>query len=236
MTTRFLVCATALFLQAASAKPFGYAPLTERQDVCESVHVFIARGSTEPYPGRQSALVDAICEGISSCGYEDVIYPATFENYCSSAGTGVSNGTAQIKAYSVACPDSKLVLTGYSQGAHVMGDILGGGGGPFADCAQEETEGFSPDEAPGNQIIATFFGDVRHVGNQTYNTGTGASANGIYPRTDEQMASLNKFSGQLRTWCFAEDPVCALGSDPAMHVAYFDEFTDEAAAWVKSQL
>ncbi|KAI1634264.1 carbohydrate esterase family 5 protein [Biscogniauxia mediterranea] len=236
MATKFLICATALFLRASSAKPVGRMSLAERQDACEAVHVFIARGSTEPYPGSQLALVEGICEGTSGCGYEDIIYPATLENYCISAGTGVSNGIAQIKAYSEACPDSSLVLTGYSQGAHVIGDILGGGGGLFADCTQAGVEGLSPDEAPGNKIIATFFGDVRHVGNQTYNTGTGASANGIYPRTDAQMASLNRFSQQIRSWCFAEDPVCALGLNPVMHLAYFDESIDEAAAWVKSQL
>lgn len=83
---------------------------------CHEVHIFLARGSEEPYPGRQSNLVDAICRGISSCGYEDIVYPATFANYCeASVPVGVANGKAQIEAYSTRCPDSKLVLSGYSQ-------------------------------------------------------------------------------------------------------------------------
>src|SRR4051812_45026907 len=89
----------------------GAAPL----DTCDSVHIFIARGSIEPYPGRQGALVTAICEGISSCGYDDIGYPATFSDYCSSVAVGVSNGTALIESYAAACPEAKLVLTGYSQ-------------------------------------------------------------------------------------------------------------------------
>ncbi|KAI1505078.1 hypothetical protein F5X99DRAFT_405348 [Biscogniauxia marginata] len=32
------------------------------------------------------------------------------------------------------------------------------------------------------------------------------------------------------------DPVCAGGSDPSKHVAYFEEYTNDAAAWVKVQL
>lgn len=123
----------------------------QEEPSCDDVHVFIARGSTEPYPGRQGALADAICEGIDPCGYEDIIYPATFEDYCNSAGSGVANGTAQVTAYAERCPDARLVLTGYSQGGHVVGDVLGGGGGPFQDCEQETNAPLSPDTAPGSQ-------------------------------------------------------------------------------------
>lgn len=124
--------------------------VTCRQEECDAVHIFIARGSTEPYPGRQSAVVDAVCADITSCGYEDIIYPATFEDYCNSAAAGVANGTAQVTAYAERCTDAKLVLTGYSQGAQVVGDILGGGGGPFQDCEQVFNEPLSPDTAPGS--------------------------------------------------------------------------------------
>lgn len=41
---------------------------------CDDVHIFLARGNNEPYPGRQGALVAAACDGLSTCGYEDLIY------------------------------------------------------------------------------------------------------------------------------------------------------------------
>lgn len=87
----------------------------EWQAECQSVHIFIARGSEEPYPGRQGDLATAICSDITSCGYEDIVYPATFEDYCSSETEGATNGKAAITAYAASCPDAKLVLTGYSQ-------------------------------------------------------------------------------------------------------------------------
>lgn len=55
--------------------------------------------------------------GTASCGYEDIQYPASFvlPEYCESEGLGVLHGTSQIEAYAKACPDSQLVLSGYSQ-------------------------------------------------------------------------------------------------------------------------
>lgn len=95
----------------------GHPTLGGRQTQdCDAVHVFLARGTSEDYPGRQISVVNAVCEGISSCGYEDIQYPASFvPDYCTSVGVGVVNGTSQITAYVVQCPDAQLVLSGYSQ-------------------------------------------------------------------------------------------------------------------------
>ena len=58
----------------------------------------------------------------------------------------------------------------------------------------------------------------------------------IRPREGEQLASLNKFSDKLRSWCFIEDPACAGGDDINFHTAYFEVFVEEAADWVKTKL
>ncbi|KAI0884890.1 carbohydrate esterase family 5 protein [Annulohypoxylon maeteangense] len=234
MTTKLLF--STVLLEVAAAAATG---LVGRQTACQDVHFFIARGSTEPYPGRQEDLVNAVCEGLSSCGYEDIIYPASFDNYCASAYGGVVNGTAQITAYAESCPNAKLVLTGYSQGGHVAGDILGGGGGeiPNQGCTQPTNTPLSPETSPGNKIVAvTFFGDVRHTASQSYNVGTGAAGSGILPRSAAELESLNKFSDLLHSWCFVDDPVCAGGADVSAHLQYFDASIAEAAAFVKSKI
>lgn len=60
------------------------------------------------------------------------------DDYCGAVEQGATNGAAQIKAYNKKCPDTKLVVSGYSQGAQVVGDILGGGGGVFFEnCVQK---------------------------------------------------------------------------------------------------
>lgn len=95
----------------------GHPSLGSRQTQdCDAVHVFLARGTNEDYPGRQISVVNAVCNGVSSCGYEDIQYPASFvPDYCTSVGVGVVNGTSQITAYATQCPDAQLVLSGYSQ-------------------------------------------------------------------------------------------------------------------------
>ena len=99
-------------LKIASASPLD---IEARQTTCNNVQVFIARGSEEPYPGRQGALATAICSGVPFCGYTDIGYPATFSDYCNSVSSGGANGTSLITAYAQRCPSAKIVLTGYSQ-------------------------------------------------------------------------------------------------------------------------
>ena len=64
-----------------------------------------------------------------SCDYEDIYFSKTPEDdYPAPAAEGAASGVAQMTAYAERCPNSNLVLSGYSQGANVAGDILGGGG------------------------------------------------------------------------------------------------------------
>ena len=133
---------------------------TKRQESCDAVHIFLARGWNETYPGRQGKLAGAICYGLESCGYEDVQFSSLpTDDYCASVAEGQRNGVAQMTAYAQRCPDSKLVLSGYSQGANVAGDILGGGGGPFGtapnNCEVEYNAGLDPATSPGNQGMPT---------------------------------------------------------------------------------
>ncbi|KAG4260118.1 hypothetical protein FPRO03_01941 [Fusarium proliferatum] len=211
--------------------------IEERQAPCQNVHIFLARGTDEPYPGRQSSLVSAICSGLPSCGYENINYPASFNTYCTSIYAGITGGLSQITAYANRCPDSKLVLSGYSQGAQLFGDMLGGGGGQSLGCTQQSNSALNPATSPGNKIAAVlFFGDPRHAASQAYNTGTGASRNGINPRNGAQLTSLNRYSNKLRSWCLAGDNVCAQGTDPSAHTSYFNVFSQEAGAWVKTMV
>lgn len=125
---------------------------------CSPYHVFIARGSDEPYPGRLGNLTSGICGklGKDECTFEDIEYPAKStawgkEEWCKSASKGAVNGQAQVKAYAEKCTDSKLILVGLSQGASVALDILGGGGGDVFECVQEINEPFDRSTSPGSQ-------------------------------------------------------------------------------------
>ncbi|CAI4218299.1 unnamed protein product [Parascedosporium putredinis] len=88
-------------------------PIAARQvlpTTCEDVHLFLARGAGDPYPGTQGPLVEVVCQGLESCDHEDILYVGTFDKVCDSVTTGVVNATRQITEYADKCPDSKLVL------------------------------------------------------------------------------------------------------------------------------
>ncbi|KAK8069956.1 Alpha/Beta hydrolase protein [Apiospora phragmitis] len=232
-----LVSALAL-AQAAVAAPSTV--MMRRQVNCTNIQVFVARGSLEEIPGRQGKLVDAVCQGLpagTTCGSTDIQYPATFDVYCKSVGSGVSFALKAVEAYAAACPDSKLVLTGYSQGAHLMGDVLSGAGGliPNQNCTQAKTKPLAAHAA--EKVAAVMlFGDVRHTANQTYNLAEGAGKSGILPRAGAQLTGLNVYSNKIHSWCNGEDPVCSSGNDIDQHLTYFDQFTPDAAAFIKSKL
>jgi acetylxylan esterase len=134
---------------------YNYTP--HQPEGCNDIRIFNVRGSDEPYPGRGGALLGLVCAEFAAhdvdCDYEDVVYPANISYsgiFCESAHTGALAGQAQMTGYASACPEGKTVLIGYSQGAGVVGDILGGGGGEVFDCQQEFNEGLSREEAPGS--------------------------------------------------------------------------------------
>ncbi|EFQ30654.1 cutinase [Colletotrichum graminicola] len=206
---------------------------------CRDVHIFLARGNNEPYPGRQGKLVTAICDGLDSCDYEDIqFYNPLPAPYCQSIVDGVANGTAQITAYNKRCPDAALVVSGYSQGAHVVGDVMGGGGGTFFQgCQQKPTPGMDATKAPGNKIAAVLlFGDTRHTANQPYNILGGAPDNGLFPRPANQLAGLMAFSKVARSYCADSDPICAGGKTAANHLNYFDIYSGDAGKWVQEMV
>lgn len=55
-------------------------------------------------------------------------------------------------AYAERCPEAKLVLSGYSQGANIVGDLLGGGGGViFDECTVDDSPALDPTTSPGSK-------------------------------------------------------------------------------------
>ncbi|KAK1499571.1 cutinase [Colletotrichum cuscutae] len=195
---------------------------------CTDLHIFLARGLNEGYPGRQQLVIDATCNGLFSCDYEDILFDASNPSgYRAAVEEGRVSGVAQVKAYSEKCPSSKIVLSGYSEGANVVGDIL-------ADS------GLAATATPGSQVCAALlFGDPTHIANQSYNVEAGSSFSGQMARSSSSLSNLNNFSGALRSWCNGEDIVCAYGEGRTMgedaHTNYFQLYTNDAAAYIKEK-
>ncbi|KAK3213946.1 hypothetical protein GRF29_28g1558063 [Pseudopithomyces chartarum] len=243
-----LLLGLSVFINAQKCPDYGIRECTAPEilaletDNCTDYHIFVARGSDSAYPGHQGDLIHLVCDGIdASCNYENIIYPANSSwsgegVWCPSAEKGTKNGRTQMQDYAERCPDSKLILFGYSQGASVALDILGGGGGAIYDCEQDSNPALDRSTVPGSHLLAAaVFGAPRRTANQTYSHGDGANYNGTAARTEEQLAGLAPYSDVLREYCNYGDPICAPGTEPMVvenHWSYFEKFQDEVAEWV----
>ncbi|KAF4870832.1 Acetylxylan esterase 2 [Colletotrichum siamense] len=218
-------------LPASVAPQSPLCPLTP----CAAVHVLLLRGTNEPYPGLQQPIAEAICADWD-CTWASVEYQAVFHDYCDSVEGGIASTRSAVTAYATRCPGSKIVLSGFSQGGQVVGDVLGGGGGTFRsqNCTQEGSEGMAPDVFPGDHVAAALiWGSPRHVANQTYNLLVGARMQSGFPREGAQLESLNRWSARLRDYCNDNDPACAQGTSWEAHENYGLKYAEDAAQFVR---
>jgi len=102
------------------ASPAGI--LEERQS-CPSIHIFGARETTAaPGYGTASVVVNLILNAYPGSTAEAISYPACGGQsscggvaYGASAKTGTANAASAVNSFNSRCPNTKLVLVGYSQ-------------------------------------------------------------------------------------------------------------------------
>lgn len=196
---------------------------------CADVHVITARASTErPGEGVTAALVrQVVNQSDQTVSRASVDYPATLSNYARSSSRGVAALTAQLTDQVRQCPEQKIVLTGYSQGAHVVLDVLGGGGGAGVGAA---TPPLDASTASHVTAVATF-GDPRHVVGQPFNLGT-SNRNGLFPRSAAQLRTLAGFADRIQTYCDSGDTFCDRGANTVVHLTYMNRYRDDATEFV----
>jgi cutinase len=120
---RFLTAAATAAI-AASAMTSGVLPTASAQD-CPDIEVVFARG-TDDTPGLGTvggAFVSALKNKVGgrSVGAYAVNYPASYNFLL--AGDGANDASAHVQYMMGACPNTRLVLGGYSQGAAVI-DVI----------------------------------------------------------------------------------------------------------------
>ncbi len=90
---------------------------------CPDAEVTFARGTAEPpgVGGVGQAFIDSLRSqlGGRSLGVYAVNYPAT-EDRPPSASAGATDASTHVESMAASCPNTKLVLGGYSQGAMVI--------------------------------------------------------------------------------------------------------------------
>jgi acetylxylan esterase len=145
-----------------------------------------------------------ISAAIPGSSVEAIDYPALLNPYNVSSFNGTETTTQQLMNYVDKCKAARVVLLGYSQGAHVIGDVMCGGGvsqslGPSTPPIAKKYQ---------DRVVAVIqMGDPRHLPMKSFDMGSsmnpGVSCLHIICFQNSQEIDISK-TGQhiLRSNCF----------------------------------
>lgn len=205
------VISTALVMVwALSTVPVG--AWVASADPCPNAEVVFARGTGEPpgVGGTGQAFIDSLSAQVSgrSVGVYPVNYPAT-DDYINSAKAGAADASAHIQSMVASCPNTKMVLGGYSQGAAVM----------------DLTTNDIPAPVGGHVAAVALFGNPNT--SSSYATRLGA----------EQIPPINPaYQSKTDAVCLPNDMVCSDGGNMIAHLSYVPDSTNQAATFVAGRL
>lgn len=205
---------TRIFGVAAVLACAGLSPVIDSPsaaaDQCPGSEVVFARGTGEPpgVGGVGQAFIDALQSQLpgQSVDVYPVNYPAT-DDYRNSSAVGADDATAHVTSMVANCPNTRIVLGGYSQGAAVTDSV---------------TDSLSPQTANHVAAVALF-------GNPT--SSYAASLFGA------PLPTLNPaYRPKTIDLCTPDDIICAEGGNMVAHLMYVPAMSDEAATFVANRL
>ncbi|PQE31327.1 hypothetical protein CJF32_00001907 [Rutstroemia sp. NJR-2017a WRK4] len=192
------------------------------------VHMIIARASTEaPGEGIIGAVATMVKQAIPGSDSEAVDYPATLTQYQASEQSGVAAMTKLVQEYTARCPDSKIAVMGYSQGAQVAADMMCGVSEKgFSNATQALSAADSK-----NVVAMVLMGDPSHVSGQSFDAGT-AKKTGLFPR--QNLAACP--AAQTVSFCDDNDEFCDSGNSLQVHLSYVTKYGTQAAKFVTDKV
>ncbi|KUI62785.1 Acetylxylan esterase 2 [Cytospora mali] len=188
-------------------------------------HIIVARESGAP---NGVSVMDTVAEEVAArCPGSDISgvpYPAEFNPYVESEGEGIGNLTEMVLDYQSCCPDSQVVLMGYSQGAQVTADFL---------CGNSET-GFPETEAYASSVTdivaaIVLMGDPSFVAGLPWDNGTADNVS-YFPRLN--TSACDPVAGRMISYCDANDYYCDSGTSIVVHANYVTKYHSEATDFV----
>ena len=194
-----------------------YAATVASADNCPAAEVIFARGTNEP-PGLGrvgDAFVDSLRQQTGGMNIDTYGVNYAASKLQLHGGDGANDTINRVKDTVSKCPNTKIVLGGYSQGASVM-DIVAGvpiGGINWGSSL--------PPEYASNIVAVATFGDIAD------------RSGGTLP---SQSALLGSKAIDL---CNPSDPICHAGpgNEWSGHTeGYVPVYTTQAAAFVASKL
>ncbi|KAI0428546.1 carbohydrate esterase family 5 protein [Xylaria sp. FL1042] len=203
-----------------------------RRESCSNLHVFGARETTAP-PGFGTAatVVNLIQRAYPTASTESIIYPAAGGNmYGMSVAAGVRAVAAQTNSYFQKCPNTTIVVVGYSQGAQIVDDAFCGGPDGFSLNTTRESV-----SAGVSRMVAAviLMGNPRNIPGRLGNVGN-ATTGGFAARPLGYQCPA--FGDVIRSYCDEADPFCAKGNSSATHQGYGTLYGQDALQFVTQKL
>jgi cutinase len=179
-------------------------------DGCPDAQVVFARGTGEPVGvgGAGQAFIDSLTAQLPGRTVDvyPVNYPAT-SDYVNSAMAGAGDAGAHVQNMVASCPNTKMVLGGYSQGAGVV-DI---------------TSNQIPPQVAGHVAAVALFGNPA----STY----------AKQLSDNQIPAISPaYRPKTIDICLPDDMICADGGNMLAHLGYVPDATNQAATFVAGRL
>lgn len=196
-------------------------------DVCPNIDVVFARGTLEP-PGvgaTGQAFVDALNAHLAgrNIGVDPVDYPASL-NF-QTAADGVADAANKVTSIAANCPNTRIVLGGYSQGAAVAAytttDSI-----PDGYPLPDGVTGPLPPAITAHVAAVALFGKP---------------SSGFLDLVDRAAPPIvigQNYAGKTIELCAPGDPVCDPGGrDRAAHSSYkTNGMADQAAVFVVNEV
>lgn len=188
-----------------------------RADACPDVQVVYARGTdtVPPVDPVGQALVNAMSAQLpgKSLSVYGINYPANLD-LSGGTTTGAADGWVHVQNLVAACPATRVVLSGYSQGADVIDLLTTTAGAAFG------TPTPMPDAIAGHVAAVVVFG------NPSRKVGGG-------PLT----ARSPLYGAKALDVCLTGDPICSNGADLLAHSRYVvSGVVNQAAQFAVSRL
>ncbi|MEN3223548.1 cutinase family protein [Mycolicibacterium porcinum] len=193
------------------------APPVATADDCADAELVFARGTDEPAGmGRVGdALAEALRKQIPGLNLKTYGVNYKASKLQLHGGDGAKDAISHIKSTLSSCPDTQIVLGGYSQGASVINIVVGNpvGGIKWGDSL--------PPELADNVKAITTFGDVA-------------------TRTKQSIAGQSAlFGSKAIDLCNPMDPICheGQGNEWSGHTeGYVPVYTTQAATFIAARL
>ncbi len=189
---------------------------------CPDFEVVFARGTTED-PGvgpTGQAFVDALRARVGTKSIEvyPVDYPATTD--FPTALVGIRDASAHIESTAANCPNTNMVLGGFSQGAAVMGFVTAN---VIPDGAPEGVPNPMPPDVAKHVAAVALFGKPNDRFMRAIN------------QPDVEVGPL--YAAKTVDLCIPDDIVCSSGRDFNAHMQYAESgFIDQAATFASRLL